>query len=337
MDEPPAEATPTLKLDWSAAPGLGPTKGTGSGNPTAPGCPPFTVSPGQIEAAENALLQAVTQPINTYNILNEYVQSTKSWIFLVGSPDATLPSSSAAVQAYTAQNGMLIYPPGNPDNYPTLSDATTLAQQEVQALRGAADAITLVGQLIAALNDAAQSYASTDLNCFLQQGLGLWDTQKEAIDTPTPAPGPGQTVYDSTAVTISVDPVNLFDRAAQAKVICDDIGNQTLTITNTLSGLALSWDAQSAADMQNIVNQLTFAANQLFSDSGMINTFLIAAGGAADNYGQVEAALLKSYAPLQQALDAALKSTGQQTSGAQQPPNTLPSSWIYPPIEEIYG
>jgi hypothetical protein len=159
---PPADTkTPELTQVWQTAPHIpgpdtsDPLNGpSGNGNSLPSSSTPFSVSPGTIEDAENVILAETSTAVTTYDTFREYVESTQSWIFSINNPGLLTESG---------RNGPL-YPPGNLPNQDATND---FIPTQDQVLRNAGDAIELAGKFVAWLNDAAQSYALTDINSFL--------------------------------------------------------------------------------------------------------------------------------------------------------------------------
>jgi hypothetical protein len=106
--------------------------------------PPYVhsveVSPGSIKNAETRILREADSQIAAYEDLKSYVEQVAPWIFTSKYPVRTDPE-------------------------PHVTE--TMSRNLHNALVSTADAIELVGQLVALLNWAAQGYAGGDEDSFL--------------------------------------------------------------------------------------------------------------------------------------------------------------------------
>jgi hypothetical protein len=126
----------TTAPDVTGQPPTGTGMGGGGGSVSAPPTVAnYLVSPGSIRDAENTLLTALyNQQIPDYNALKAYVAQTS---------DQNL-YSAGMTKAY-------------------------LSSIQTHLLQGVADVLTLAGEWVATLNNAAQNYAAGDKNSFIPE------------------------------------------------------------------------------------------------------------------------------------------------------------------------
>jgi hypothetical protein len=158
---PPGYASdPTLELLWGPPPAYtgdtGPQGASGSGGaPLTAGS--IEVNLATVQAAEQAMLSAVSTIINTYNPLEQQVQADISGGTVFGQ-HATYTASYDG----TPETGFI-----NLADQPLQQGAAQFAAQMnpamTRALRAIADAAASVGVFIALLDKAGQAYTAADL------------------------------------------------------------------------------------------------------------------------------------------------------------------------------
>ena len=160
---------PKLEQIWTIAPPVpGDSGASPSGGEGGPPAPPvriwFDVHTGSIRDVESSLLAETRGQVDHYESLKAQIHATGpmakpiEWAMTIDKPRyGTQPFREGGGYSSTA------------DSWNSLSDepgakAFEVAEGEEKLLLATADAITLVGRYVAALNDAAQAYAHADIN-----------------------------------------------------------------------------------------------------------------------------------------------------------------------------
>ncbi|GAA5193304.1 hypothetical protein GCM10023322_55010 [Rugosimonospora acidiphila] len=167
-DVPPDVTPPDLNQPWGLwGPSItGNPRGTNSdGNTTPVSQPPthpaYVVSPGSIGYGATQILISTEQNIGVYNDLKSTVADTKAWIFWAPNSNPQRTGGTGS-HAYGIKNTGPI-----PDPDPELT--AQLSAIEDNLLLEIADAITLAGQFVDVLNNAAQFYTQADKSSVLPE------------------------------------------------------------------------------------------------------------------------------------------------------------------------
>jgi hypothetical protein len=160
-DVPPDVTPPDVEQPWGLwGPSItGNPRGTdGNGDTTQvsqpPNHPAYLVSPGSIGYAGTEILIGTEQNIGVYDDLKSTVANTKGWIFWAPNSDPQRTGGTGS-HAYGHKNSGPI-----PDPDPEMT--AKLGAIEDNLLLEIADAITLAGQFVDVLNNAAQFYTQAD-------------------------------------------------------------------------------------------------------------------------------------------------------------------------------
>ncbi|WP_432992175.1 hypothetical protein [Dactylosporangium sp. CA-233914] len=170
---------PVLNLIWPTRPDLALSGGTGeSGRADPPERAAYRIGPGSILASEQDLLNQIGGVVQRYEEFRLSMAARQKWIWVVTDPsvDASIPTPETAEEAHARENGNSMTPGSS--NFqgkgaqPEGNRYWGLSQEQVDDInRGmdsllllVADRIHLVGNFIAALNEAAQAYANADHN-----------------------------------------------------------------------------------------------------------------------------------------------------------------------------
>jgi hypothetical protein len=167
---------PDVVVAWSALPVVSPwSAGGGTAAPEAYLHDDIAVTLSGITAAEQAILDTARTVVPDYTALKNLVMSTKDYIWGQHIDLLDLPGGDVSNNDGTA-SASLFNPAMIREMAQKWADDANPAQD--QLLAAVAGALETVGQFVAALSDAANSYASADNNSFF------------------PAPGPAAKAAD---------------------------------------------------------------------------------------------------------------------------------------------
>ncbi len=144
------------------------SEGAGSGAQSPQGRA-FRVQPSEIRAHQQKILDELSMQADAYESFRRLILNTEGWIFLVESPEQM--DQAWRNEDDKIREGMRGRPWGDTplearfkDPNPSTTQATVDGQNAL--LRAVADSLTLVGNLVAALNNAAQNYVAADRAAF---------------------------------------------------------------------------------------------------------------------------------------------------------------------------
>jgi hypothetical protein len=149
---------PTVTVGWTAAPSFNldpPNSESGGNNNPVPPCPPFTVDLSSLRAAEGTMLDASRTAVSNYQTLRDKVLSEKDTVF---GQTAIDNSQVTGIEYYQPAPG------GDPSPLQDIAKqfAETMNPAQDKVLAQMAAALEVVGQYIAAVNRAGQSYGRAD-------------------------------------------------------------------------------------------------------------------------------------------------------------------------------
>ncbi|WP_422747585.1 hypothetical protein [Micromonospora sp. WMMD1219] len=134
------------------------------------------VSPGQIRDAETAILMATATQIEDFERFRDSAMAKANWIFWASSEeDAKLVKHNAMHINPPNQHWQGTQTDGTDGIYASYKDPHPEQTQElqyaqIQLLQGCGGVLELVGQFVGRLNNAAQIYASADINSTVPDG-----------------------------------------------------------------------------------------------------------------------------------------------------------------------
>lgn len=151
---------------WSPPPSYNldpPNSGSGGGNSgDAPPCGPIRADLSSMRSAETTMLGSARTAIGDYHALRDKVMSVKDTVFGQQLVDTEPDSYSAANQAAEGGPSPYDHTEKNPMQGPGQKFADSINPAQEKALWQIANALEAVGQYIAAVNTAGQSYGKTD-------------------------------------------------------------------------------------------------------------------------------------------------------------------------------
>ncbi|MCW2945857.1 MAG: hypothetical protein JWR24_2574 [Actinoallomurus sp.] len=152
---------PNVSVAWSTAPSFNldpPNSGGGDGGGDVPPCSPIQVNLSTLRGAEASMLGSARTAVGDYQSLRDKVMSVKDTVFGQQAIAGTSGYWNAASQGYVPGNDNAASPIQDPAK--KFADVINPAQEKV--LWQMAGALEVIGQYVAAVNRAGQSYGEAD-------------------------------------------------------------------------------------------------------------------------------------------------------------------------------
>ena len=156
---------PTVKVAWSTPPSYNEDPQGSGGKPddtTAPPCEPVKADLSSMRTAETTMLGSARTAVGDYTELRTKVLAVKDTIFGQQLVDVEPDKYDAANQAAGGGPSPYDTETPNPMQKPGKEFADSINPAQEKALWQIANALEAVGQYIAAVNTAGQSYGKTD-------------------------------------------------------------------------------------------------------------------------------------------------------------------------------
>jgi hypothetical protein len=143
--------------------------GSGSGSSDVIPVGPFRIDTGSVRAAESSMLGATREAIASYEALKERVLAVKDTVWIPPQRKGPQPDNVTSPGGAFA-GGVPIPPPGQTAQQAGTADLTAIGKQIAdemnpsmeKALWQMGNALEVMGQFIALINQSGQTYAQTD-------------------------------------------------------------------------------------------------------------------------------------------------------------------------------
>jgi hypothetical protein len=169
---------PTDQVAWGTPPSFNnpPPGASGSGSGSSDVIPvgPFRIDTGSVRAAESSMLGATREAIASYEALKEKVLAVKDTVWIPPQPKGITPDELGPAHTVSPDGafagGIPVTPPGQSAQIAGAAQLTSIGKQIAdemnpsmeKALWQMGNALEVMGQFIALINQSGQTYAQTD-------------------------------------------------------------------------------------------------------------------------------------------------------------------------------